>query len=111
MSLKDDHHRDQLRLAGWHTRGYIPHFDGRATPQSITLHLGDSVPAGVVERWQQELKHLTDEHQLVIIQQRIDKYLDQGYGECWLKDPTIAKLVQDSLLKYDGVRYDLLHGP
>jgi hypothetical protein len=36
---------------------------------------------------------------------RIDKYLDRGYGSCFLKDFRIAKLVQDSLLKFDGDRY------
>ena len=41
------------------------------------------------------------------MQQRIEKYLDQGYGECFLKDPMVAKLVQDSLLKFDGDRYNL----
>jgi REP element-mobilizing transposase RayT len=107
MSLKDDPHRELLREAGWHTRGYLPHFDGEAIPQSITLHLGDAVPERVIERWQRQLKDLTDEHKLVIMQQRIEKYMDQGYGACYLKDPTLAKLVQDSLLKFDGVRYQL----
>ncbi len=41
------------------------------------------------------------------MRERIDKYLDQGYGNCYLRDPGIAKLVQDSLLRYDGVRYNL----
>jgi REP element-mobilizing transposase RayT len=61
----------------------------------------------VVERWQRQLRDLNDEHKLVIMQQRIEKYLDQGYGACYLKEPAIAKLVQDSLLKYDGDRYRL----
>jgi len=106
MRLKD-YPQHVLHEAGWHTRGYLPHFDGRTKPQSITLHLADSVPARVVERWEDELRNLSDEHRLVIMRQRIDQYLDQGYGECYLRDPDIAKLVQDSLLKYDGVRYNL----
>jgi REP element-mobilizing transposase RayT len=107
MSLVDDPHKQLLREAGWHTRGYLPHFDGRALPQTITLHLGDAVPAKVIERWERQLKDLTDEHKLAVMQQRIEKYLDQGYGECFMKDPTIAKLVQDSLMKFDGIRYNL----
>ncbi len=96
-----------LRDAGWHTRGYLPHYDGHALPQSITLHLADAVPLKVIERWQRQLRLLTDQHKLVIMRQRIDKYLDQGYGECYLKDLEIAKMVQDSLLKHDGERYKL----
>jgi len=107
MSLKDDSHKDLLREAGWHTRGYLPHFDGLAIPQTITLHLGDAVPVKVIKRWERLLKDLTDQHKLVVMQQRIEKYLDQGYGKCFLKDPMIAKLVQDSLLKFDGDRYNL----
>ena len=38
MALKDDPHQDLLREAGWHTRGYLPHFDGKAVPQTIPLH-------------------------------------------------------------------------
>jgi REP element-mobilizing transposase RayT len=107
MGLADDPHKELLREAGWHTRGYLPHFDGKAIPQTITLHLADAVPLKVVERWQRQLNHLTDEHKLVIMQQRIDKYLDQGHGDCLLKIPSIADLVQESLLKYDGDRYKL----
>ena len=33
-----------LREAGWHSRGYLPHFDGREIPQFITCRLADSVP-------------------------------------------------------------------
>jgi REP element-mobilizing transposase RayT len=107
MGLAEDPHKELLREAGWHTRGYLPHFDGASVPQTITLHLSDAVPLKVIERWQSELKDLNDEHKLVLMQQRIDRYLDQGYGECLLKLATIAKLVQDSLLNYDNVRYQL----
>ncbi|HEY6802975.1 MAG TPA: transposase [Pyrinomonadaceae bacterium] len=108
MGFKDDPHKDLLREAGWHTRGYLPHFDGCASPQTITLHLADSVPTQVIENWRRQLRHLDDQQQLIIMQQRIERYADQGYGECFLKEPPIAKLVQDSLLKYDGIKYDLL---
>ena len=107
MGLADDPHKELLREAGWHTRGYLPHFDGASVPQTITLHLSDAVPLKVIERWQTELKDLNDEHKLVLMQQRIDRYLDQGYGECFLKLPAIAKLVQDSLLKFDNIKYEL----
>ncbi len=42
------------------------------------------------------------------MQRRIEKYLDMGYGDCFLKGPRIAMMVQDSLLKFDQVRYNLL---
>ena len=39
---------------------------------------------------------------------RIERYLDAGYGDCWLRRPEIATLVQDALLHFDGIRYRLL---
>ncbi len=55
MSLKNSPHKEELREAGWHSRGYLPHFDGREVPQFITSHLFDSVPGSVLERWKREL--------------------------------------------------------
>src|SRR2546425_7933314 len=62
MSLINASHKKELREAGWHSRGYLPHFDGRAIPQFITLRLFDSVPDGVLERWMQELDVLMPNH-------------------------------------------------
>ena len=107
MSLKDDPHQEELRAAGWHTRGYLPHFDGRAIPQFITLHLADSIPKKVINRWQRELAKLDEEAERIVLQRRVEKYLDQGYGECLLRNSAVESMVQDSLLKFDGVRYRL----
>ncbi|HSS20332.1 MAG TPA: transposase [Pyrinomonadaceae bacterium] len=98
MSLIDDPHQAAMRAAGWHTRGYLPHFDGIALPQFITMHLADSVPATVVQRWQKELSYMKEKPRKVWLEMRIEKYLDQGYGECFLRIPQVAKLVQDALL-------------
>ena len=35
---------------GWHSRGYLPHFDRRYSIQSITIHLGDSLPQEKLKR-------------------------------------------------------------
>jgi len=104
MSLTNASHKEQFCAAGWHSRGYLPHFDGRAIPQFITLHLADSIPKKVIQRWEQELLHLDDEQDRILLQKRIERYLDQGYGNAFLGDAGVAKIVQDSLLKFDGVR-------
>ena len=107
MALFDDRHQKELQEAGWHSRGYLPHFDGRAMPQFLTFHLADSIPQKVIRGWRQELKSLKYEQERVLLQRRIEKYLDQGYGEAFLKIDRVARIVQDSLLKFDGVRYRL----
>jgi REP element-mobilizing transposase RayT len=107
MTLDQDPHKSELRAVGWHSRGYLPHFDGRALPQFITLHLADSVPGTVIERWKQELDTQNSERDKGLLQNRIQKYADQGYGEAYLKDPRLAEMVQDTLLKDDGQQYRL----
>jgi len=96
-----------LREAGWHSRGYIPHFDGRELPQFITHHLTDSMPRSVLARWKQELAQTPHDESKIILHRRIERYLDQGYGNAWLKDHRIANMVQNSLLHFDGTRYKL----
>ena len=76
MSLTNASHKEELRAAGWHSRGYLPHFDGRAIPQFITLHLADSIPQKVIQQWKRELTHLDDEQDRILLQKRIERYLD-----------------------------------
>lgn len=38
---------------------------------------------------------------------RIEAWLDQGAGECVLRDSGAARIVADSLLHFDGERYEL----
>jgi len=107
MGLFDDPHQDELRRAGWHSRGYLPHFDGIATPQFITIHLADAIPNKVIDRWHEELRSLKYQEERVLLQRRVERYLDLGYGKALLKHANVATMVQDSLLKFDVERYRL----
>jgi len=107
MSLKDDPHKDELRAAGWHTRGYLPHFDGCAIPQFVNLHLSDSIPQKVIERWKRQLSDLPSKEQQIVLTRRIERYVDQGYGDSVLGNEDVAGMVQDSLLKGNGVSFKL----
>ena len=46
-----------------------------------------------------------EHHQILTL---LDKYEDAGYGQCFLKDERIAKIVQDALLHFHGERYELI---
>ncbi len=83
---------------GWHSRGYLPHFDSPETVQFVTFRLADSLPRGVVEALAQR----------DVSVETLDGELDNGLGACWLRRPEIAALVQDALLHFDGERYRLL---
>jgi len=94
---------------GWHSRGYLPHFDGGAIPQAVTFHLDDSIPVAVRERWAEELALLPTDAAEMERRRRIEEYLDRGEGDAWLRLPAIADIVQEALLHFDGERY-LMHG-
>jgi putative transposase len=83
---------------GWHSRGYLPHFDSPETIQFVTFRLADSLPRARIEA----LRAMPD---AVLL---LDRELDAGLGECWLRNAEIAELVQESLLHFDGQRYRLL---
>jgi REP element-mobilizing transposase RayT len=97
----------ELTDAGWHSRGYLPRFEGGEIAQTINLHLADSLPKAVLEKWKRELAQDAKTNSDSILRRRIEHYLDQGYGACALRTEAVAKLVQDSLLHFDGARYRL----
>ncbi len=107
MTLNQDRNKNELRAAGWYSRGYLPHFDGRALPQFISLHLADSVPQAVVDRWRQELDVENSDRDRILLQHRLEKYADQGFGKAYLRDEQLAEMVQKTLMNDDGKRYEL----
>jgi len=93
---------------GWYTRGYLPHFDaGEHKTQFITIRLFDSLPQSVLARIREELKLRDPEHISRETFRLAENYLDQGIGECFLKQRNIATIVKDTLLKHHLVRYRL----
>lgn len=89
---------------GWHTRGYLPHFDKPGLVQMITYRLADAMPAQLRAEWEVLLAR----EDLTERRRELEDYLDRGHGECWLRHPKIAKVVADSLRHFDGCRYRLL---
>jgi len=82
---------------GWHSRGYLPHFDSQDVVQFVTFRLADSLPKEAVLR----LRNVAQPESLR------DEFLDRGWGECWLRDDRVAKLVEQGFLAFDGERYRL----
>lgn len=89
-----------LGFRGWHSRGYLPHFDMPGTVQAVTFRLADSLPAHVVAR-------LTSMEDSPAKRKLREEWLDRGRGACWLRRPELARLVEDALLHFDGERYRL----
>jgi hypothetical protein len=91
----------------WHSRGYLPHFEGGEIPQAITFRLGDSLPAAALERMQTELRLLPATQATLERRRRIEELLDHGAGEQHLADPRVAAVVETALLHFDMSRYRL----
>jgi REP element-mobilizing transposase RayT len=72
--------------------------------QSITFRLNDALPADVLSQLKEELKDCTEEERRA----RLDPYFDAGYGSCTLRDPCIARLVENALQYFDSERYRLI---
>ena len=85
---------------GWHSRGYLPHFDDPTLIQTVTFRLADSLPQS-----KQHLFEIEDDSEK---RKEIEKCLNRGYGSCWLRLPEIAQEVEDALLHFDSQRYRML---
>lgn len=85
---------------GWHERGYLPHRDEPGLTQFVTFHLADSFPASLRSEWQHFAKIEDDRKQ----RELIEAYLDNGRGECHLRKPEIAKLVENNFREFDTGR-------
>jgi REP element-mobilizing transposase RayT len=84
---------------GWHIPRRLPHFDGAETVQSITFRLADSLPHAVALARK-------DEDDLAY-RRRIAVALDAGQGECLLRDPSCAEIVEDAFLHGAPTQYEL----
>jgi REP element-mobilizing transposase RayT len=91
----------------WYSRGYLPHFDMQEQTQTLTFRLFDSMPQAVLDLWREELRLRPAKEAEFERRIRVDAYLDQGHGSCYLKDENLAAIVQNALLHYDGQRYVL----
>ena len=115
--------------SGVHTRGYLPHLKREGASYFVTFRLSDSLPSEVLLKFQGEraerLQRLTvqqaaaKQHGSAVkieedtetierdYRRKIERYLDTGRGECWLRRPEIAELTANALRFFDGQRYHL----
>ena len=89
---------------GWHTRGYLPHYDKPGLMEMVTFRLADAMPASRRHEWE-VLFQIKDEREK---RTRLEAYLDRGCGECHLRDPRAAAAVEQVIQRFDGRRYRLV---
>jgi putative transposase len=88
---------------GWNERGYLPHRDEPGLTQFVTFRLADSFPESIRSEWE----HLWKIEEAQQRRVELETYLDKGRGECHLRQPEIASLVEDAVRFFHGERYDL----
>jgi len=86
----------------WHSRGYLPHCDTPGLLQVLTFRLADSLPRDVLQGLLAENQDEAEQRK------RIEALLDAGHGACRLRDAACARIVENALLHFDGVRYRLI---
>jgi putative DNA methylase len=89
-------------------RPRLRHINLEGVPQHVVFRLHDSLPQSVLDRWDNELKHLSNKERESERGTRIAAALDQGIGCCLLKDEACAQRVVDALFHHNGERYQLL---
>ncbi len=93
----------QRGFLGWHENGYLPHRDEPGLVQFVTFRLADAFPAELRSEWGGLLEIEDDRKRRI----ELEAYLDRGRGECHLRLPEVAKVVEGALLFRHEVEYDL----
>ena len=88
---------------GWHERGCLPHYDAPHVTQIANFMLVDSFP---VER-RAEWEPILEEEDESLRRRKLEAWRDRALGECWLREPRVAMLVEEKLRQVDGVQYRL----
>lgn len=93
----------KLGFRGWHSRGYLPHFDAPGVRQMLNYRLEEAMPASLRHEWAALLELKDDLKRRA----KIEDYLDNGFGNCELRDSRAAAVVEENWLHFDG-QYRLL---
>jgi len=89
--------------AGWRQRGYLSHRDEIGLSQLVTFRLNKSLPPEKRSEW----KCLLNSQNRRDSRKKLEAYLDGGFGACHLKRDDVAGVVENSLRKFHGTRYQL----
>jgi len=96
----------------------LPHWRQDTVCYFVTFRTADSLPQSKLEYWHKEREKWLAEHPEPRSKKetieyhkkfsnRMEYWLDQGYGKCILKDESIRQIVTDSLISYADQRYRL----
>ena len=99
----------------------LPHWTREGATYFVTFRLADSLPTSAIERLREESalldrqfkqgrRPMTPEELIRRAQLKSEAYLkllDEGYGECYMRNDRVAEIVATGLKHFDGQRYRL----
>lgn len=99
----------------------LPHWTREGSTYAVTFRLADSLPRAALDSWAFEredvirtaarqgrpLTSYEAKRLDALFSEKVDRYLDEGRGECWLQIEETARLVADALGVFHGTRYRL----
>ena len=120
--INQDHAQDERATLKKRRGAYLPHWTLDGAWYAVTFRLWDSLPQQVVEAWLFERKNIVrtaeqmkrplskqEEQRLAHLHsEKVERYLDAGYGSCYMKEGRIARTVASALLHFEGQRYNLV---
>jgi hypothetical protein len=89
-----------MDFKGWHSGGYLPHFDSQDVTRFVTLRLADSLPLAALDRLRTADRAETLR----------DEMLDLGWGACWLREREIAGVLRTLFWRLTANAIACTHG-
>ena len=97
----------------------VPHWHQPGVYCFVTWRMGDSLPREVLDEWRSERDawlrqnpepwtEATELEYFDRFSRRMDKWLDAGRGSCPFRDPTLARIVGNTLQHFDGQHFELV---
>ena len=97
--------------------GNLPHWYQEGKLQYITFRLNDSLPQTKLKELNEIINSWVKNHpkpwtleeyqEYEDLFEEVEDWLDAGYGTCILKYASIQKVVEEAILYFDGLKYEL----
>jgi REP element-mobilizing transposase RayT len=94
---------------------HLPHWHQPGATYFVTFRLADSLPRSALDALREERRQWLARHPTRppdairgfqrLFSERIEQYLHAGYGDCILRRPEVANLVESSLRHFHAQRY------
>lgn len=94
---------------------HLPHWRQDGASYVVTFRLNDALPQAKLqeikrhrERWEKSQPKPCDESEWDVFAKSVtrmtERWMDEGFGKCYFKDPDVAKIMADALRFYENTK-------